>query len=129
MPREITTHQVNGCNESLRIFVNDEPGAGGANHEYVIVCDGTKCQGAKADTAFSVPLFFQNGPVPEVGTNGVTHEALLAVLIDRLTGFQAGKFACQENADALAHLKAAQATLHARTLNRVERGVEGTHAV
>lgn len=32
--RTITDHIVNPANDRLRIFVVDEPGQGGANHEY-----------------------------------------------------------------------------------------------
>lgn len=125
--RELTGHKVNGCNDSLQVLVRDEPGVGGASHAYEIVCDGTKCHGKTPDKPFTYALNFQNGPIPEVGTNGVTHEVLLAVLIDRLEGFQSGKFACEANAEALVCLRVAQNTLKGRTHERVNRGVEGTH--
>ena len=133
MVREITAHKVNDCNEALRIEVLDEPGAGGANHLY-------KITGFNSDTNVSDPwkaahgapavhshVLFQNGPIKEVGTNGVTHEALLAILIDRLQSFQAGPYACRENAIALTKLEEAQHWLQHRTQARVARGVEGTH--
>jgi hypothetical protein len=115
--REITTHKVNGCNEELTITVLDEPGAGGANHKYLI--SGGKYVNCAVE--------FQNGPIKDAGTNGVTHEALLAIVIDRLRSFQAGPYACRENALALTKLEEAVHWLHARTLARVARGVEGTH--
>ena len=37
MYRELIAHKVNGLNEALDIIVTDEPGAGGANHEYLIL--------------------------------------------------------------------------------------------
>lgn len=119
MPREITTHKVNGCNESLAVHAMDGPGPGGASHEYRVQLNGSNY----------LMVNFQNGPIKEVGTNGITHEALLAILIDRLEGFQSGKFACPENGVALDHIRAAKAALQSRTKARVERGVEGTHAV
>jgi hypothetical protein len=131
--REITTHKVNGCNEALTITVLDEPGAGGANHLYDIrgmntgtnsSCPFTKRYGSPADHA---TVLFQNGPIKDAGTNGVTHEALLAIVIDRLRSFQAGPYACRENALALTKVEEAMHWLHARTLARVARGVEGTH--
>ncbi|HEY1191671.1 MAG TPA: hypothetical protein VGE74_28825 [Gemmata sp.] len=133
--REITTHKVNGCNEALKIEVLDEPGAGGACHLYQITGFNSRTNPSDPWTArHGQPaqhstVLFQNGPIPEVGTNGVTHEALLAVVIDRLKGFQSGPFACPENDDAIMHLERAVNALHARTLKRVERGVEGTHTV
>ena len=53
-------------------------------------------------------------------------EALLAVLIHRLDGFQAGRFECRENYQARKHLALALECLHARTRERIHKGVEGT---
>jgi len=61
--------------------------------------------------------------------NGVTNEALLAIVADRLSSFQQGRYACRENADALFHTESALAWLKERTRERMQRGVEGTHAV
>lgn len=76
-----------------------------------------------------VDISFQCGPLAEAGINGITHENLLAILIDRLEGFQGGKYATVENQIALDHLRAAQNTLKFRTQLRLARGVEGTHTV
>lgn len=54
-------------------------------------------------------------------------EALLAVIIDRLQCFQAGPYACRENAIALTKLEEAMMWLQKRTRDRLARGVEGTH--
>jgi len=54
---------------------------------------------------------------------------VLAVLCDRLRGFQAGQYACKANACALTHLEEAQHWLQQRTIERMRRGVEGTHTV
>lgn len=121
--RELTDHRVNECNEAIDINVMDEPVAGGACHEYVLLINSGK---ANADT---VRLSFQNGPIKEAGVNGITQEALLAVVVDRLRGFQSGKFACRENALALTKIEEAMHWLHSRTQQRVARGVEGTHSV
>lgn len=114
--REITTHKVNGCNEALAVHATDGPGPGGASHEYRVQLNG----------ANYLMVNFQNGPIAEVGTNGVTHEALLAIVADRLEGFQTGKFACADNAEALGHLRKAMEVLHRRTKARVERGGDST---
>jgi len=119
MPREITTHRVNGCNDALAVHAMDGPGPGGASHEYRIQLGGSNY----------LMLNFQNGPIKEVGTNGITHESLLAVLIDRLEGFQRGPYKCQANQAALDALETAQAALRSRTKERLARGVEGTHEV
>lgn len=135
MTRELTDHKVNGCNEALTVRAVDGPGVGGASHCYCIsgysrkqevVADSRTGETEIADEV-AVDLHFQNGPVKEAGVNGVTHEALLAVLIDRLRGFQVGRYACRENAVALTHLETALMWLQKRTRDRLARGVEGTH--
>lgn len=78
----------------------------------------------------SVPLSLKfQSQAAVLGANGITHEVLLAVLIDRLQGFQGGPYACRENAIALTKLEEALLWLNKRTLQRVARGVEGTHQV
>ena len=76
-------------------------------------------------------ILFQNGPIAEdgVGVNGVTHEVLLAIVADRLRSFQQGPYACKANACALTHIEEAMHWLQQRTLERMRRGVEGTHVV
>ncbi len=127
--RTLTDHVVNGCNDKLAITVEDEPGHGGANHCYLI--EGFTTYGNPAGphhaTATSVPIIFQNGPIKEFGVNGVTHEALMAIVMDRLRSFQAGPFACRENALALTKIEEAMHWLQHRTRVRVARGVEGTN--
>lgn len=76
-----------------------------------------------------VSLSFQNGPIKEHGVNGLSQEALIAVLIDRLEGFQSGQFKCHDNQVALDSLQNARLWLHKRTMDRVARDVEGTTAV
>lgn len=120
--REITNHKANPLNDRITIEVMDEPGAGGACHDYLVRVP------VSDQVTSNYPVFFQNGPIAEAGINGLTHEVLLAILIDRLRGFQAGPFACFENMAALANCEDALNHLHARTRARMERGVEGTNA-
>lgn len=134
MKRELTTHKVNGLNEALKIQVLDEPGAGGACHRYKIGAPlkdpAEKYPSENAQLMRShVDIHFQDGPIAEAGVNGVSNEALLAVVIDRLEGFQSGKFACRENAIALTKLQEAMHWMNHRTRARVARGVEGTSQV
>jgi hypothetical protein len=132
MMRELTSHRVNECNESLEIQVLDEPGAGGASHIYAVYGfhTGTN-QPAQVHSATRdetcLKIAFQNGPIPSAGVNGVTQEALLAIIEDRLKSFQAGPYACRENALALTHIQEAMHWLHHRTRERLARGVECTH--
>lgn len=121
--RSLFDHVIVHSGEDVRVTVLDEPGAGGGHHHYKIGHPGTAADGQ----GWSQHIMFQNGPIPEAGVNGVTHEALLAVLIDRLRCFQAGPFACRQNALALTKLEEGLMWLHARTHERAMRGVEGTH--
>lgn len=67
---------------------------------------------------------FQNGPIPECGTNGLTNEALLTILIHR-TMVLNELYPCEENANAIRHMKEALDAFNQRTTNRKARGVEG----
>lgn len=138
--RELHGHKVNPANDVLTITVDDAVGAGGAQHRYTIggfnSQNNPSCPHVSVTADRSQPLkldplciLFQNGPIPKAGVNGVTHEALLAVLIDRLEAFQSGAYACAENNAALNSLLEAQTALHSRTLARMARNVEGTHTV
>jgi hypothetical protein len=135
--RKLTSHSVNPANEALTIEVVDQPGAGGANHVYLVSGPdvfsnpGFECLSKLADERDDQAYFvlFQNGTIPEAGVNGLTHEVLLAIIIDRLESFQAGPFANQYNQTALVGCRAAQSALLQRTVDRMERGVEGTHTI
>lgn len=154
--REVTTHKVNGLNESIIIHACDDRGEraslqrllaeipvedildrsslesrlemveqelrgeGGASHIYSLKLPGNRG---------THNLFFQRGAIKENGVNGITNEALLAIVADRLEGFQSGQFACEANAIALSKIREAIEALHGRTRERLARGVEGTHAV
>lgn len=128
--RILTGHVVNPANDKVLLTAEGEPGPGGAYHWYKASYADPK---APHDD-FGKPLVyqtlrFQNGAIDEVGVNGITHEVLLAVLVDRLECFQKGPYACRENAIALTHLQDAQHWLQHRTRARMARGVEGTMAV
>lgn len=103
------------------VHSTDYIGPGNAHHVYVISRkeDGAQLQGIE----------FQNGPIKEAGVNGVMDENLIAIVIDRLEGFQSGPYACQENADAKACLEAGLQHLQLRTARREARDVEGTHII
>lgn len=121
MSREITSHKVNGCNNALTIEAG-EPGAGGAPTDYSISGysrePGSTCE---------LLLCFQRGNPndPAVGVNGITQEALLAIVEDRLKCFQAGPYSSRENSIALTKLQEAMMWLKRRTEERAARGVEG----
>lgn len=126
MARTIHDHEINPANASITIEA-DEPTHGNASHEYRVTAQDGCNLGV---------LKFQNGPVNATaadgnsnGVNGLTHEVLIAVILDRLRGFQSGNYSCRENAIAITKLEEALQWMHWRTRGRVARGVEGTHAV
>ena len=119
--RTLNGHKVTPADDILEIKVVDEPGQGGAHHAYDI----------EGGMAVPTHIRFQNGPINADGNgvNGVTHEALLEIVADRLRSFQKGPYSCKANACALTHIEEAQHWLQQRTLERMRRGVEGTHTV
>ena len=132
--RKLTGHKVNPANDVLDVEVLDEPGSGGACHLYRISGFNTATnpsdpfKARHGEPATYSTVLFQNGPIAEAGVNGVTQEVLLAILIDRLRSFDGGPYRSRENSIALTKLEEAQLWLHKRTRDRMERGVEGTHA-
>lgn len=123
--RTLEDHKVNPTNDTLNIFVMDEPGSGGAHHHYQCHVEPHP----ENERGFKADIYFQDGPINEFGVNGVTHEALLAILCDRLRSFQKGPYSCKANACALTHIEEAMHWLQQRTIERMRRGVEGTHTV
>ena len=124
--RELTSHKLAGLNDALAIVVLDEPGQGNACHDYVI-CVPQDAFNQGLNSPMNQRVTFQNGPIKEFGVNGISGEALLAIVEDRLLGFQSGPFACRENAIALTHIQEALMWLQKRTRDRLVRGVEGTN--
>lgn len=124
--REITDHMViPGDRLAVSITADDTPGHGGANHLYTVAgMTLTENPSWVGGMITQIPILFQNGLLSEA-VNGLTQEALLAIVIDRLRSFQAGNFACRENALALTKIEEALHWLHARTRKRIDRGVEG----
>jgi hypothetical protein len=110
-----------GCGQYSYAEVNDEPGAGGANHSYTIYS-----KEENKPHAVLGQINFQNGPIKEAGVNGLMNEDLMLIVIDRLQGFQSGDYKCRENAIALTKMEEALLWLRKRTQDRIDRGVEGT---
>jgi len=114
-----------GTKKYTEVDVMDERGQGNANHEYRI----TSVCPPEQDCAILGTVSFQNGPIKEFGVNGIMNEDLIAIVIDRMRGFQSGDFACKNNEQALDSLELALAYLRARTNERETRGVEGTNVI
>lgn len=117
--REITAHHDgHGLNESIEIEA-DEPDQSGASHFYVATIDGVVV----------ARIQFQKGPRGVQGsTPGATEAAILAVIADRLAGFQSGPWSCRENALMLTKVQESIHWTRHRADERANRGVLGTYA-
>jgi hypothetical protein len=113
-----------GTKIHTRIIAIDEKGVGNANHKYHIESQVRECLDDERRVFSQVK--FQKGAIKESGVNGCHNEDLIAIVIDRLEGFQSGDYACKENQMALDKLTEALLWLRKRTMDRENRGVEGT---
>lgn len=107
------------------VFIADEKGNGGANHEYHIVFNDDNSDNYLDGV---VTIQFQNGARKlETSTHGVLDTDLLEIIRHRLQCFQQGEFATRENACALTHIEEALMWLNRRVEDRIEREVLGTN--
>lgn len=114
--RGITTHIVPGATEHWKVSALEpaiSEAKGFVPTTYAITFDGNFRR-----------IIFQSGN-PAVELNGVTNEALLALVEDRLRKFQLTPNACPENEQAANLLVGALEILKSRTRARVLRGVHG----
>ena len=111
---------VAGVETVVRANPMDDVGPGGAHHVYEF-----SFRQAGQWNSSGQRLSFQKGGIQEVGANGVSNEIVIATVIDRLKGFERGKLPCRQNELALNHLEEALFWLNQRTMERVDRGVEG----
>lgn len=94
--------------------------------------NGNPTGGVVVGTGFTIA--WQDGPLgrgdDRKAPNGAFVEDVIDAARQRIAFYQEaadGRFACDENSEALRHLVAALAALDSRTRNREARQVEGTH--
>ena len=116
MNRQLETIQTK---ENLNsIFVTDEIGPGGANHQYKIGRNDTNDE--------LITINFQKGPrKDETSIHGVLDGDLLEIVRDRMKAFQNGPFSSEYNAEVLEHVEAALTALNKRVEDRIARNVLG----
>lgn len=106
-------------------------GPGGAYHDYAVVmtrCGVTRDGFQVGGLITSAKIEFQKGPRTDPSARmGVLDCDLLEIVRDRLTAFQAGPYACEENAQALAHIELALLWMNKRVEDRAKRNVLGTY--
>lgn len=108
----------------MRIHTDDN---GVAVNVISTLADGTPVAGHLYQVLMgpkSLTVEFQNGAVKEHGVNGLTNEALLAILIHR-TQVLNERFPCRENSIAITKMQEALMWFDKRTADRKARGVEG----
>ena len=119
-PRLVTGHAVsrNGRGDMGQAVIAHGPySPGGAQNHYIIGV-GAECELMTGGAQVLGCISFQDGNPQEVGPNGVTLEAVLAVCADRLERFQDGPHANRYNAEALLGIERALEALKDRTRER-----------
>jgi len=114
------TEQVDASHKYTTVYTEERRGPGNAHHRYAVRDKDGKLLGH---------FKFQDGAIKEAGVNGLNNEDLIAIVIDRLEGFQTGQFACRENGIAMGRLEEALMWLKRRTEKREKSGKEGTSIV
>lgn len=115
--REITTHHDgHGLAEKIILTADDVNDTNKASHLYVAKIDGKEV----------LRIQFQEGPRDEPGsTPGVLDSVLLAIIEDRMNGFNAGPFSDRLNAIVATNAQTARLFLKERADQRARRGVLG----
>lgn len=117
--KTIQTHEK--LNE---VYAVDDKGVGGANHQYSIV----HARDDEEVPANITTIQFQEGSRKDPDSiSGVLDPDLLEIVRDRLKGFQKGKFATDDNAEALEHVEEALRCMNKRVEDRINRNVLGTY--
>lgn len=131
--RELFDHKNNKFNrEHIIVKTADCRATDNAHHAYEIMVMSSSLEGNPSpsaenyDNAVEVcKLNFQNGGLKEVGPNGITDQALLAIVLDRLRSFNDGQFRCRENSVAITKIEEALMWMEKRGNDRARRNVEG----
>ncbi len=122
--RELFDHRNNKFNrEHVIVKTADLRSSDNAHHKYVI--EVTRDAPKPDWIAERCELNFQNGGLKEVGPNGITDQALIAIVLDRVRSFNDGPFRCRENSMMITKLEEALMWGEKRGNDRARRNVEG----
>lgn len=114
--REIKGHEVGEHFNHVHIYAMDAPQDNGASHQYRV---------ERSDASQLGYVNFHRALPEEIemglGVNGITDEALLAILADRMKGLQDGPGSCKEFGIALKKIEEAAAVLNTRTRKMTEQ--------
>lgn len=108
--RELTEHQINDCNRHIKIIATDY-GDGEFCKQVgyqIIVPDKSRnlaYDESKENKPDSFDIFFQNGSTANYGYNGLTLEALCAIMIDRFKYYQTTEYKTDDNQKCIEKLE------------------------
>jgi hypothetical protein len=120
--RHLEDHKVTTLNrECVTVRAVDAKDSDGAHHLYQIDVRDPQ----KGSNIYRTMLMFQKGGLQDVGPNGLTDQALIAIVLDRMRGFQEGPYKCDENIPVILHLESVLEVFRIRAEERAARGVEG----
>jgi hypothetical protein len=123
LARQLIVHHA----DPIGILALDEPGVSGCNNHYLLTGFNANTNTSISDSFRGIAnmsmleIIFQNGHPIDVGVNGITIEALLEVILDRMDGFQKGNDPCTENRQAFELIQKGLAILHSRADKRTEQ--------
>lgn len=124
--RPLYDHKNNKFNrECVEVFTTDHASADAAHHAYRIEVYDRYNGRADNGMVACCDIQFQNGGLKEVGPNGITDQALLAVVLDRLRSFNDGPYRCRENSVMITKIEEALMWGEKRGNDRARRNVEG----
>jgi hypothetical protein len=122
--REILTHRNGSAlNEALTLLACDDVNDGGAPCEYLVRYARPNIYVPASRILYNHGLRFHTGD-PAQGVTGLSNEALLAMVLDRLRGFQTGPYPCPENTHAVQCVEQALRWLRLRSEHRRAREEE-----
>ena len=98
-----------------------------SNEQPPVIQPGTSDSDAKVYEGPGYSLKFQNGAM-ELGRNGATTVEVLDILIEHLSFFQRGKYACRENALVITKLEEAKHWVEHRARLRDAQALTGRAA-
>jgi hypothetical protein len=114
-------HEISELNDKLAIYRGELD-----NHYYSITAIG----GDQPGINVLHHINFQKLPVHSVGVNGISDEALLAIVLDRLQFFQEKtEYKCPENDLAIEHVRSAIGACKARQDRRKSQGIQDSLVV
>ena len=125
--RELYDHKTSKLNrECIVVKTADLRGPDNAHHKYVIECViEPQSESEIRQVVERCEINFQNGGLKDVGPNGITEQALIAIVIDRMRSFNDGPYGCRENSIMITKLEEALMWGSKRADDRARRNVEG----